>query len=113
MPCEEYEALIAECLDGTLSADRRAAVEGHIAACPSCSEVLSTYQSLDAMLTVRLGSLSLPKGFEQRLLRQIGRPRPRWLPWADAAGYAALAVSGSLAFTLVQEALSKLFAAYG
>ncbi len=49
---------------------------------------------------------------KQRLPRHVGRPQPRWLPWLDAAGYAAAAVSLSFAYAPVREALTELLAAY-
>ena len=39
MNCAEIEILICDYVDGTLSADRRALVERHLAECPACAEL--------------------------------------------------------------------------
>src|ERR1035438_3788416 len=39
MNCAEIEILICDYVDGTLSADRKAEVERHLAECPGCAEV--------------------------------------------------------------------------
>lgn len=39
MNCAELEELICDYVDGTLTADRKADVERHLAACPACAEL--------------------------------------------------------------------------
>jgi len=39
MNCAEIEILICDYVDGTLSADRKACVERHLAECPACAEM--------------------------------------------------------------------------
>ena len=39
MNCAEMENLICDYVDGTLTADRKAEVERHLAACPACAEL--------------------------------------------------------------------------
>ena len=39
MNCAEFEIPICDYVDGTLSADRRAEVERHLAECPACAEL--------------------------------------------------------------------------
>jgi Putative zinc-finger len=39
MNCADVEILICDYLDGTLSAERKSAVEGHLAQCPACAEL--------------------------------------------------------------------------
>jgi hypothetical protein len=39
MNCADVEILICDYLDGTLAAERKAAVEGHLAQCPACAEL--------------------------------------------------------------------------
>jgi hypothetical protein len=39
MNCAEIESLICDYVDGTLTADRKSAVERHLAECPACAEL--------------------------------------------------------------------------
>jgi len=39
MNCADVETLICDYLDGTLAAERKSAVEGHLAQCPACAEL--------------------------------------------------------------------------
>jgi anti-sigma factor RsiW len=48
--CREAVALITSYLDGTLTGRDRARLEGHLAACPHCSEYLAQLQvTIDAL----------------------------------------------------------------
>ncbi len=49
MKCEEMEILLADYIQGTLSADQRAQVEQHLAMCPQCSEEVSLWNKLAAL----------------------------------------------------------------
>ena len=39
MNCADIEILICDYVDGTLTAERKAAVERHLAECPACAEL--------------------------------------------------------------------------
>ena len=41
MQCEEFEALLAEAIDGTLSGQRREEFERHRAGCAACNTLLA------------------------------------------------------------------------
>ena len=122
MACAEYEELILDYFDGTLSREHREAVEAHLAGCPGCREFWEAQQDLDAALVARLSRAALSAGFEQQLLERLdpqGERRRSWylLQVLDLAGYLALAAAGGyvvfhLASQPAVEAAFPQFATY-
>jgi hypothetical protein len=111
MNCVEFQNGLSEVLEG----QRTAAHEAHLASCAHCSALLEdlneiVVQARDLPLAepgpqvwTRLHASLL----EEELVRESApAPAPRWawwprLSWADAMGYAAVAVILVLAFGLV------------
>jgi anti-sigma factor RsiW len=57
--CREAVALVADYLEGRLGARDAIRLEGHLAACPHCSEYVAQMRvTIDALGRVELGDLS-------------------------------------------------------
>jgi hypothetical protein len=108
MTCHEIQdLLLTDMLDGTVSADQKKAVEGHLAGCPACREVLSTARKLEADLKLS-SSIQPPAYLWDRIRDKIEvQPVSLWdgvqAWWVDVlAGFRPAFVSGSLvAATLI------------
>jgi anti-sigma factor RsiW len=50
MTCERFEELLSAYLEGDLSAEEKRAIDGHIAACSSCAELLSLLRETQGAL---------------------------------------------------------------
>jgi Putative zinc-finger len=92
MNCADVEILLAEYVDGTLSAETKAAVEGHLPGCRSCAE-LARDASAAVEFMERAATVEAPPELVTRILFQIpsatlkpslarrlfGRTAARWL----------------------------------
>lgn len=69
---EEWELRVQDWLDGSASAAEAAAVQSHLAACPSCTELVAALRSVDEQL---VGSIPVEPGpsaqFEAQLFSRI------------------------------------------
>ena len=76
MNCAGFEVLLADYLDGTLTPDRRAAIEQHAATCASCAELLNDTAGAVSFLK-RADEVAPPSELITRLafLAPIGRSR--------------------------------------
>ncbi|HEX2682026.1 MAG TPA: zf-HC2 domain-containing protein, partial [Candidatus Dormibacteraeota bacterium] len=101
MMCGEWEARLNEYVDGTLAASEQAAVDAHVAACPSCRAALAELRELVT------GAAALPRSIEPGtelwadVARRITRraPRERW--WRERLFWAgAMAAAASLVIAL-------------
>lgn len=74
MKCVEIEALLADYVDGTLSAVERASVEQHLVSCPACREFAAEVQSATAFLA-RVPDVEPPPELAARIIfeTQSGR----------------------------------------
>ena len=82
MDCQEAQGSILESLVEGLAADRRAAMENHIAECSACASFAGMQHSLDARMAAALAGLrgvGLSTEFRTSLRRKIRRdPQPAW-----------------------------------
>jgi hypothetical protein len=86
--------LLAEYVDGELSADARATVEAHLASCPACTEEVSLAQ--EARAAVRsLPEVPAPAGVSLAVRRRARRP-PRAGRWVAAAAAAVVVGVGAI-----------------
>jgi len=108
------EELLAGYVDGTLSAQERAAVEAHVAGCARCSREIglatsarSALRSLEEVpAPADIGSLAIREASGSRAASARGTPRqgtprqgtPRWY---RVGGLVAAVAAGLLVFTLV------------
>jgi anti-sigma factor RsiW len=61
MTCAEFVELVTAYLDGTLSAEERAAFEEHLALCPGCDRYLAQFRAtIDLLGELPEESLSSP-----------------------------------------------------
>ena len=99
------EELLAGYVDGTLSAQERAAVETHVAGCPKCSREIamassarSALRGLDEVPAPEdIGSLAIQEASGHRAAPGVGGT-PRWY---RVGGLVAAVAAGLLVFTLV------------
>ena len=88
--CQDVSARMMELLYGELSGDDRAALEAHLAGCPSCAAELATFQSTRAAARRALDIDEPPARAHQAILRAAAaavaakQPKPRYspiIPW--------------------------------
>jgi predicted anti-sigma-YlaC factor YlaD len=92
--CERAAALIERRLDGEASPLDDAALDAHVAACPSCAEWLERETVLDAALAARFAGAVPSAAFAVAVRTRIAAERPvpaAWIP--DALNAAGLVVS--------------------
>lgn len=77
MNCAELEILLCDYVDGTISAAERAALEGHMAGCPSCARLASDVLGMLAFLE-KVPVVDPPSGLVSRIFEQIPARRPWW-----------------------------------
>jgi len=97
--CSEVTARLSPLLDGRLDAPARAAVEGHVAACPDCAAELADLRRAEDALGADLPRLTLdPALVEATVARAAREGRPAG-PWRTglvlAAAAALLALAGA------------------
>lgn len=74
MNCDELAALLPDLVDGTLSADVRAAAEAALPQCPECQQELEIARQVHILLfqlQAEQADLRIPAGFEARLLAKV------------------------------------------
>jgi len=96
--CEQYQEEISAMLDGALSAEERASLRAHIAACPECRQVYDAFRSIQTELSALRPA---PDGLATSVMRQIKKPKAaRWRRYLAMAacfvlvGAAALRLAG-------------------
>jgi anti-sigma factor RsiW len=78
MNCEEVAQLLPDLVDGTLPEALRAEVEATLPQCPACQQQLEITRQIRALLVSLQADnpqLSIPRGFEARLLARIHRQK--------------------------------------
>ncbi len=100
MTCRQAEPLLARAADGTLDADRRAALARHLDACAGCRAALDAQRAVRGLLAAR-PETPAPAGFAARVLARLpetnrrapARPAERNPPaaagWLDAVNWQA------------------------
>ncbi len=74
MNCEEVAQLLPDLVDGTLAQELRAEVEATLPQCPECQqqlEITRQIRTLFVSLQADDPRLSIPRGFEARLMTRI------------------------------------------
>jgi anti-sigma factor RsiW len=92
--CDRAAVLIERRLDGETSPQDDAALDAHVAACPSCAEVLEREMALDAALAARFRHAMPSAGFAAAVRARVAEERPApaaWIP--DALNAAGLVLS--------------------
>jgi anti-sigma factor RsiW len=95
MQCNSAFEMLDAYLDGELSLDTSAALQGHLNACTRCSAHVADTARLQRALRSARGHFVPRAEFRQRIQKQVARSRRRtWvLPWVSmAAAMAAMAV---------------------
>ena len=102
-PCEEYEALISDFLDGELSAEDRAEVAEHLASCPACQQYFDDLVAMHDAFD-QIGEVPVPEDFGARVMARVretpqtGTKKiisfPHWKRWAALAACCAIAALG-------------------
>jgi anti-sigma factor RsiW len=80
MNCQDVQGQLSDYLDLSLSAARRALIEGHLAACPPCSEEAELLGESIRQVAA-LPALDMPLGFVQRVMscvREEETPQGFW-----------------------------------
>ncbi len=92
--CERAAALVARRLDGEASPLDDAALDAHVAACPSCAELLEHETALDAALAARFRDARPSAGFTAAVRTRVAAERESPAGWiADALNAAGLVFS--------------------
>src|SRR6188472_1588694 len=81
--CGQAEVLIERRLDGEASRQDDAALEGHVATCPACAELLAREAALDAALVARFTGAVPSAAFAAAVRTRIAAERPApagWIP---------------------------------
>lgn len=101
-PCEEYEVWISAFLDGELSAENRAELMEHMAACRSCQQYFDDLVAIHDALDQE--EVPVPEGFAEQVMARVGeteqeKPRraillPQWRQWTALAACCALVLLG-------------------
>jgi hypothetical protein len=100
--CAELVDLAPELALGNLCGDERAAALAHLAACPSCQEVVTSFTTVTDRLLQVAPRAEPPTGFEQRVLAALPsevaprRRRPR-----QRRSVAMLAAAAALALAFI------------
>lgn len=98
MACDQFDNLIVEYCEGSISPDARRQLESHMAACADCRAFLAIQKNLDARLTRAIVPPQVPANFKRRVLVEI-EARPEKLRFTDFAealdwfGYSSLALA--------------------
>jgi Putative zinc-finger len=74
MNCEEVAQLLPDLVDGTLAEPLRAEIEAALPECPECQQQLEITRQVRSLLVAIQSEnprLSIPPGFEARLLARI------------------------------------------
>jgi predicted anti-sigma-YlaC factor YlaD len=91
--CDRAAVLIERRLDGVASPQDDAALDAHVAACPSCAGLLEHETALDAALAARFRHAMPSNGFAAAVRARVAEERPApagWIPDAlNAAGLVA------------------------
>ncbi|MFZ3201885.1 MAG: zf-HC2 domain-containing protein [Candidatus Acidiferrales bacterium] len=98
MACNQFEDLILEYCEGTISPDDRRRVESHVAACADCRAFLMAQTDMDACLARAIVPPKLPSNFKRRVLAEIESEPDElgfgeFLEVFDWIGYAGLALA--------------------
>ena len=89
MTCRQAEPLLARAADGTLDAQRRAALALHVAACADCREVLDAQRAMRELLAARPDT-PVPLGFATRVMANLAERDAGRVPgWLDAVNWQA------------------------
>ena len=76
--CRELIEFLMDYLDGSLSMERRAEVDRHLAVCPSCVEYMRSYQEAVKMAkSVMSASDEVADGVPEELVRAVLGARKR------------------------------------
>lgn len=90
MRCSSCEPLLAEYIDGTLSARRMAVVARHVHGCAPCTALVEELKVVDALLTTA-SAPELPPNFTFAVMahaRSMPAPQPHRAPvWLATGGY--------------------------
>src|SRR5690348_16389167 len=76
MNCADFEILLADYIDGTLSSPERAQIEQHVSSCSGCRELLRDASGAVAFLS-RVGEVAPPPELVTRIAFQAPARRPR------------------------------------
>jgi anti-sigma factor RsiW len=68
--CRESVGVMGELMEGALSADDVVAVEGHLADCPRCRELLASLRALPSVIR-DLARAEEPAGLQARILAAL------------------------------------------
>lgn len=90
--CNEIRSLVADWLDGELSATLRARVDGHLSGCDECHTAFSRMQSLGDDLSNLGGAADRMAEIAATVIRQ---PRYWQRPWIRAAAIVLLVAGGA------------------
>ena len=109
MNCEEALELLEAFHDGELTAETRAAVAAHVAACANCKASLARLDDLSAAIK-GVGAFELPERLRQRVGRLatenkqgLSRGTRRWVFGALAASHVAVAaLGGAVAYSIIR-----------
>ena len=104
LKCDSALNMLPELMDGDLSSEQHARLEGHLKTCPECAEAHANLTDIDRTLTDRvhrLGQHSLPAldaraRLEVRLAAVSTSRRANW--WMAAA---AAMIAAAVAFTVI------------
>ena len=90
MNCQQAEPLLARAADGTLDAQRLAALTGHLEACPDCRAALETQRAARTTVAAR-PDRSVSPGFTARVMASLPEREPAAaaLGWLDALNWRA------------------------
>jgi anti-sigma factor RsiW len=92
--CDRAAVLIERRLDGEASPQDDAALDAHVASCPSCAELLAHETVLDAALAARFANATPSAGFSAAVRARVAAersPSAAWIP--DALNGAGLVLS--------------------
>jgi anti-sigma factor RsiW len=70
MNCADVEVILADYVDGTLAADRKAALEGHLSTCSTCKEMADDVAGAVAFME-RASDVTAPPELVTRILFEI------------------------------------------
>lgn len=76
MTCPDYEILINREIDKGLSQRERAALEAHLAVCPSCARLAKEYALLDRLLIEHIGQVEVPADLVQSVMAALPSAMP-------------------------------------
>jgi anti-sigma factor (TIGR02949 family) len=105
MDCDHARSQLPLRLDGALAPEAAAALDDHLARCPSCRRACQDLQTLSAALRGHADRFTAPTALRSRVLADLAAAAPRRRPagigrWSDFGLGAALAASVMLAVNL-------------